>query len=130
VGSFDGMVAEQVDGRPAAVVWHTSAADPQANGGQPVKVTTVYGPDGSVLWDSAGRSRIAHDRNGYPVFSAGFTLTNNDDGTADVVPTTRAVVLPVPGRTAVTLAAGPALATTPPAGGSAGTVVFTLSDLA
>src|SRR5204862_6177217 len=61
VGTFDGAAEGRAAGQPVAVVRHTSTADAQAGS---VKQTTVYGADGSVVWDSAGRARTATDEDG------------------------------------------------------------------
>lgn len=94
-GTFAGVAVDSAAGRPVAVVRYTSAApaDEQANGGQPVKVTAVYGADGSPVWTSLGRavasgpadsSGLATDGEGYPLYSAGFTLRYN--GSQDANP--------------------------------------------
>jgi hypothetical protein len=113
-GTYAGMNTDTVAGRPVVVVRYTStsAADEQANGGQPVKVTSVYGADGSLVWTSLGRavatgpaysSGLETDGNGYPLFSAGYVLRYNGSqamNTAaesyDVLSTAGSVVLHVP----------------------------------
>jgi hypothetical protein len=126
VGSLDGMAPDRVDGRPVVVVWHTSNADPQAG---EVKQTTVFGADGSPVWDSAGRARLVTDRNSYPVFSNGYSLTANADGSTDALDTKGSVVLHVPPRSgAVSTAAGHLLVASV-SGEYKVTVSFTLHDL-
>ncbi len=126
VGTLEGMAPDRVDGRPVMVVWHTSTADAQAG---EVKQTTVFGADGSPVWDSAGRTRLVTDRNDYPVFSSGYTLTANTDGSTDALDTKGAVVLHVPPRSgAVTIAAGHVLVATG-SGEYKVTMTFTLHDL-
>lgn len=113
-GDYAGMRADSVAGRPVVVAHYTSTApaDEQANGGQPVKITSVYGADGSLLWTSLGRavaagsadsSGLETDGNGYPIFSGGYTLRYNgspDMDTAkegyDVLNAAGSVVLHVP----------------------------------
>ncbi len=113
-GTFAGMASDSAAGRPVAVVRYTSTApaDEQANGGAPVKVTAVYGADGSLTWTSLGRavasgqgdsSGLETDGNGYPIYSGGYTLRYNgsqDSNPAqqsyDVLGPTGAVALHVP----------------------------------
>jgi hypothetical protein len=93
-GTFAGMTADSAAGRPVVVVRYTSAAaaDEQANDGQPVKITAVYGADGSLRWTSLGRavasgpansSGLETDGDGYPLYSAGYTLRYNGSQDAD-----------------------------------------------
>jgi hypothetical protein len=93
VGTVDGMAVDSFAGRPVAVVWHTSTADP---GGRPVQTTTAYDADGTMVWDSANQAGLAADRNGYPAFSGGFIMRTSQDQSTDLLDTRGGVVLHVP----------------------------------
>ncbi len=115
-GDYVGMSADRVAGQPVVVVHYTSAApaDEQASGGQPIKITSVYGADGSQVWTSLGRavaagpfdsSGLKSDGSGYPIFSGGYTLRYNGsqvmdtaNESYDVLNTAGSVVLHVPRR--------------------------------
>lgn len=91
--SFNAMSLDTVDGRPVLKVQTTSStpADEQSDGGQPLKVLTVYGADGSLVWTSRSKqvaqgpydsSGLEGDNQGWPVYAGGYTLRYN--GTTDM----------------------------------------------
>jgi hypothetical protein len=154
-GSFNGLFVDSVGGRPVAVVHHGASA-PAAQAGsskESVKVTAVYGADGSLVWTSQGRaiasgqadsSGLVTFPNGFPIYSAGYTVRYNgspdpNGRSFDVLDPTGAAALHVPGTGAdgeqvhVSLADGYALVSSisqgQAAGGSASSASMSAYDL-
>jgi hypothetical protein len=113
-GTFGSMSTDTVNGNPVLVVRYTStaASDEAANNGSPVKVTTVFNADGTVVWTSAGTpvsdasaasSGVDTDDNNYPAFYGGYVVRYNGSSSSDtsaesfdVLNTSGTVVLHVP----------------------------------
>ena len=137
---YSGMGADTVSGRPVVVVYTTSdaPADEKAGGGKPVKVASVYGADGSLVWTSRGQALAAsagepgletYD-DGYPVFGGGYAVRSDGAGESEVLDTTGRAVLKIAGQAAqVSLDGGYALVSQSAGSGSDARVSMDAYDL-
>jgi hypothetical protein len=136
---YSGMSADTVGGRPVVVVYTTSdaPADEKAGGDKMVKVTSVYGADGSLVWTSRGQALAASPGargletfDGYPVFGGGYTVRSDGAGESEVLDTKGAAVLQMAGQAAqVSLDGGYALVTQSAGSGSDARVSMDAYDL-
>ncbi|NUP48497.1 MAG: hypothetical protein HOW97_14490 [Catenulispora sp.] len=112
-GAFNGLYSDVVGGRAVAVVHHGATAPATQAGGAAasIKVTSVYGADGSLVWTSQGHaiasgaadsSGLVTFPNGFPVYNGGYTVRHNgspdpNGGSYDVLDPAGGVALHIPG---------------------------------